>query len=70
VKPFSLKNVFKTEVKVMFKITPQCSVCKKEIQANEEIFVKMRYPKSKGMTEIKAFIQYQGKIICEECNKK
>jgi hypothetical protein len=54
----------------MFKITPQCSVCKKEIQANEEIFVKMRYPETKGMTEIKAFIQYQGKIICEECYKK
>lgn len=54
----------------MFKITPQCSVCKKEIQANEDIFVKMKYPKSKGMTEIKAFIQYQGIIICEECNKK
>ena len=54
----------------MFKITPQCSVCKKEIQANEEIYVKMRYPETKGMTEIKAFIQYQGKIICEECNNK
>ncbi|WP_079508662.1 Fe3+ hydroxamate ABC transporter substrate-binding protein [Mesobacillus jeotgali] len=54
----------------MFKITPYCSVCKKEIQPNEEIFVKMRYPETKGMTEIKAFIQYQGKIICEKCNEK
>ncbi|ESU33318.1 hypothetical protein G3A_06915 [Bacillus sp. 17376] len=54
----------------MFKITPQCSVCKKEIQANEEIFVEMRYPETKGMAEIKAFIQNQGKIIYEECNKK
>ncbi|WNF24712.1 Fe3+ hydroxamate ABC transporter substrate-binding protein [Mesobacillus jeotgali] len=54
----------------MFKITPQCSVCKKEIQANEEIFVKMRYPETKGMTEIKAFIKYQGKIICEVCLNK
>lgn len=54
----------------MFKITPQCSVCKKEIQPNEEIFVKMRYPETRGMTEIKAFIQYEGKIICENCNKK
>lgn len=64
------KIVLKQRVNFMFKITPQCSVCKKEIQANEEIFVKMRYPKSKWMTEIKAFIQYQGKIICNECNNK
>ncbi len=48
----------------MFKITPQCSICEKEIQPNEEIYVKMRYPEKKGMTE------YQGKIICEECNNK
>nr|WP_251009420.1 Fe3+ hydroxamate ABC transporter substrate-binding protein [Bacillus sp. ISL-39] len=54
----------------MFKITARCSECEKEIQANEEIYVKMRYPEKKGMTEIKAFIQYQGKIICEECNNK
>jgi hypothetical protein len=40
----------------MFKITPQCSECKKEIQANEEIYVKMRYPDARGMTEIKAFL--------------
>ncbi len=54
----------------MFKMTPQCSICKKEIQPNEEVFVKMKYPETKGMTEIKAFIQYQGKIICEECDNK
>lgn len=54
----------------MFKITPQCSVCKKEIHANEEIYVKMRYPETRGMTEIKAFLQNEGKIICLECIKK
>ena len=69
-KLFCLKIVFKTEVKAMLKITPQCSVCKKEIQANEQIFVKMRYPVTRGMTKIKAFLQNEGKIICEECNNK
>ncbi|WP_226641404.1 Fe3+ hydroxamate ABC transporter substrate-binding protein [Mesobacillus subterraneus] len=54
----------------MLKIKPQCSVCKKEIEPNEEVFVKMRYPETKGMTEIKAFIQYQGKINCKECMNK
>ncbi|MCM3666097.1 Fe3+ hydroxamate ABC transporter substrate-binding protein [Mesobacillus subterraneus] len=51
----------------MFKITPQCSECEKEIQ---EIYVKMRYPDARGMTEIKAFLQYEGKIICEGCYNK
>ncbi|WP_445506078.1 Fe3+ hydroxamate ABC transporter substrate-binding protein [Niallia sp. 03190] len=55
----------------MFKIKPQCSYCDKEIKGNEVIFVKMRYPERKGMNEIKAFIQYEGQLICEECfNKK
>ena len=54
----------------MFKIMPRCSECEKEIQPNEEIYVKMRYPERKGMTEIKAFIQYEGKIICKVCNHK
>lgn len=51
----------------MFKITAKCSICSKEIEAYEEIYVKMRYPKSKGMTEIKAYLQNEGKIICGKC---
>ncbi|MBM7716989.1 hypothetical protein JOC94_004013 [Bacillus thermophilus] len=54
----------------MFQLTAQCSVCKKEIQPYEEIYLKMRYPKSRGMTEIKAYIQNEGKIICKTCFDK
>ncbi|AYV66255.1 MULTISPECIES: Fe3+ hydroxamate ABC transporter substrate-binding protein [Niallia] len=51
----------------MFKVKPQCSNCGKHIERNEVVFVKMRYPERKGMTEIKAFIQNEGKLICEAC---
>lgn len=27
----------------------------------------MRYPERKGMTEINAYLQNEGKLICEEC---
>ncbi|WP_339171529.1 Fe3+ hydroxamate ABC transporter substrate-binding protein [Solibacillus sp. FSL R5-0691] len=51
----------------MFKIVPKCIKCDKEIKGNEVVFVKMRYPERKGMTEIKAYIQNEGRIICEDC---
>ncbi|MED1420443.1 Fe3+ hydroxamate ABC transporter substrate-binding protein [Bacillus smithii] len=51
----------------MFKITDKCSKCGKEIQGNEEIYVKMRYPERKGMAEIKAYLQNEGEMICEKC---
>ncbi|MFP9130468.1 Fe3+ hydroxamate ABC transporter substrate-binding protein [Niallia sp. BSM11] len=51
----------------MFKAKPECSYCNKEIKGNEVVFVKMRYPEKKGMTEIKAYLQNEGKLICEEC---
>ncbi|AYA76429.1 Fe3+ hydroxamate ABC transporter substrate-binding protein [Bacillus sp. Y1] len=55
----------------MFKVKPECIYCDKEIKGNEVVFVKMRYPERKGMTEIKAYLQNEGKLICEECfNKK
>lgn len=55
----------------MFKVKPECTYCDKEIKGNEVVFVKMRYPERKGMTEIKAYLQNEGKLICEECfNKK
>lgn len=43
------------------------SICKKEIKGDEVVYVKMRYPKHKGMTEIKAYLQNEGRFICEEC---
>ncbi|WP_078380660.1 Fe3+ hydroxamate ABC transporter substrate-binding protein [Sutcliffiella halmapala] len=51
----------------MFRIKPKCSICDKDIKAEENVFVKMKYPKGRGMTEIKAYIQNEGKIICESC---
>lgn len=54
----------------MFNEKPKCIKCGKEIKANEVVLVKMRYPKSKGFTEIKAYLQNEGKFICEECYEK
>jgi hypothetical protein len=43
----------------------------KLIIEDEMVYVKMRYPKRKGFTEIKAYLRNEGKFICEECfNKK
>ncbi|CAH0303031.1 hypothetical protein SRABI96_04674 [Peribacillus sp. Bi96] len=46
---------------------PKCTICDKEIKGDDVIFVKMRYPKRKGFTEIKAYIRNEGKFICEDC---
>ncbi|WP_017379283.1 hypothetical protein [Paenisporosarcina sp. TG-14] len=50
---------------------PKCIVCDKEIKGDDVVFVKMRYPKRSGFTEIKAYLRNEGKFICEDCfNKK
>ncbi|TSI02660.1 Fe3+ hydroxamate ABC transporter substrate-binding protein [Lysinibacillus sp. BW-2-10] len=41
--------------------------CEKEIKEDDIVFVKMRYPKRKGFTEIKAYLNNEGKFICEAC---
>lgn len=51
----------------MFGNKPKCSYCKKEIKEDDIVLVKMRYPKRKGFTEIKAYLNNEGKFICEEC---
>ncbi|MCM3675283.1 Fe3+ hydroxamate ABC transporter substrate-binding protein [Peribacillus simplex] len=51
----------------MFGEDPKCVNCGKEIKGDEVVLVKMRYPKRKGMTEIKAF---EGSFICEACFDK
>lgn len=51
----------------MFGEKPKCSMCGKEISDDDTVFVKMRWPKRKGMTEIKAYLKNEGKFICEEC---
>ncbi len=38
----------------MFRSKPKCVECDAEIKENDIVYVKMRYPKSRGVTEIKA----------------
>ncbi|MFJ8071689.1 Fe3+ hydroxamate ABC transporter substrate-binding protein [Peribacillus sp. NPDC096447] len=42
----------------------------KEIKGDEVVSVKIRYPKHKGMTEIKAYLKNEGSFICEACFQK
>jgi hypothetical protein len=51
----------------MFRNTPKCSNCEIEIKGNDVVYIKMRYPERKGMTEIKAYLNNEGKFICEKC---
>ena len=54
----------------MFEKYPNCVKCGKEIKGDEVVLVKMRYPKRKGMTEIKAYLKNEGSFICEACFDK
>ncbi|MDQ0271293.1 Fe3+ hydroxamate ABC transporter substrate-binding protein [Cytobacillus purgationiresistens] len=51
----------------MFSLKPKCTVCKREIKEDEWVYIKMRYPKRKGFTEIKAYLNNEGQFICENC---
>ncbi|HLR19029.1 MAG TPA: Fe3+ hydroxamate ABC transporter substrate-binding protein [Staphylococcus sp.] len=51
----------------MFGEPPKCMNCKKEIKGDDVVFIKMRYPKRKGMTEIKAYLKNEGQFICDYC---
>jgi transposase-like protein len=46
---------------------PKCMVCEKEIKEDEIVFVKMKYPKRKGFTEIKAYLRNEGRFVCPDC---
>ncbi|WHY56260.1 Fe3+ hydroxamate ABC transporter substrate-binding protein [Peribacillus simplex] len=54
----------------MFGEDPKCGRCGKEIKGDEVVHLKMRYPKRKGMTEIKAYLKNEGSYICEVCFDK
>ncbi len=54
----------------MFGKDPNCGKCGREIKGDEVVLVKMRYPKRKGMTEIKAYLKNEGSFICEACFDK
>ncbi|WP_342574780.1 Fe3+ hydroxamate ABC transporter substrate-binding protein [Solibacillus sp. FSL K6-1781] len=49
-------------------ITPKCMKCNNEIKDDEKVLVEVRYPKRKGFTEIKAYLNLEGKFICEKCS--
>ncbi|MDD1512905.1 Fe3+ hydroxamate ABC transporter substrate-binding protein [Priestia megaterium] len=54
----------------MFGIKERCYVCQKEIQPNEEIWMRMKYPSKRGMTEIKAFLHKEAQFVCMDCFEK
>jgi len=54
----------------VFKEKPKCSICRKEIKGNDVVFVKMRYPNYKDMTEITAYLRNEGSFTCEDCFNK
>ncbi|MER2153699.1 MAG: Fe3+ hydroxamate ABC transporter substrate-binding protein [Solibacillus sp.] len=49
-------------------IIPKCMKCNNEIKDDEKVLVQMRYPKRKGFTEIKAYLNLECKFICEKCS--
>jgi phage FluMu protein Com len=51
----------------MFGDKPKCMNCGKEIEGNEEVYIKMKWPKRKGITEIKAYLTYEAKFLCLDC---
>lgn len=51
-------------------IVPECIYCKRDIEKDEQALVIVPYPKKKGFTEIKAFLNIEGKFICENCKEK
>lgn len=63
------KKQLKEESKVTL-IIPECIYCKKDIEKDEQALVIVPYPKKKGFTEIKAFLNIEGKFICENCKEK
>nr|WP_132370697.1 Fe3+ hydroxamate ABC transporter substrate-binding protein [Melghiribacillus thermohalophilus] len=51
----------------MFGNVPRCIECDKEIKGGDVVFIKMRFPEHKGMTEIKSYLKHAGSFICENC---
>jgi hypothetical protein len=54
----------------LFGEKPKCSICEKEIKGDDVVIVKLRYPKRKGFTEIKAYLKNEGIFTCEDCSIK
>ncbi|NGZ76364.1 Fe3+ hydroxamate ABC transporter substrate-binding protein [Saccharibacillus alkalitolerans] len=45
----------------------RCSICGRTIEGDETVLLKMRYPKRKGFTEIKAYLKNEARFVCEKC---
>lgn len=60
------EQIYREEYSV-FGEKPKCTICGKEIKGEEVVYIKMRYPKRKGMTEIKAYLNNEGSFMCEDC---
>ncbi|ETP67265.1 hypothetical protein G159_19150 [Planococcus glaciei CHR43] len=46
----------------MFNEKPKCASCDTKIEGDEVVFIKMRYPKRKGFTEIRAYLKKRREI--------
>ena len=49
-------------------IISNCMKWNNEIKDDEKVLVQMRSPKRKGFTEIKAYLNLEGKFISEKCS--
>lgn len=47
---------------------PACTSCQKKIEENEEVYVKLVYPKKRGMTEVKAWLRNEGRLLKDKMN--
>ncbi|MXI40509.1 Fe3+ hydroxamate ABC transporter substrate-binding protein, partial [Escherichia coli] len=47
-----------------------CARCQKKIEGNEEVYVKLVYPKRKRMTKVKAWLRNEGFFYCKTCYGK
>ncbi len=55
---------------IMLRVKPKCVSCGKNIQGGELIYVELHYPHYAGMTEIKKWLDNEGKIHCKDCHSK
>ena len=53
----------------MLKRKLYCSNCIQEVEDGEEIYAKMKAPKS-SMVEIKAYLNKESEILCADCFDK
>lgn len=54
----------------MFGKEPTCMHCGKTIEGNEKVYIQMRYPKHRGMTEVKAYLKSEGRFIVSSVSLK